>query len=68
MTAAADRHLEIVYRNWQKVQSGWFPLQVSFYRVNGRLAREIRVADLRINPTIPPVLMDLETLEGIGCR
>jgi hypothetical protein len=58
-----DRHVEIVYRNWQKVQSGWFPLQVIF-RVNGRLAREIRVADLRINPTIPAELMDLETLKA----
>ena len=58
-----DRHVEMVYRNWQKVQSGWFPFQVHFH-VNGRLAREIRVADLRINPTIPAELMDLETLKA----
>jgi hypothetical protein len=61
--AAADRHLEIVYRNWQKAQTGWFPLHVVF-TINGRLAREIRVADLRLNPTIPPVLMDLEALKA----
>jgi hypothetical protein len=61
------RRLEIVYENWQKVQSGWFPFQVQFY-VNGRLAREIRVADLRINPSIPSSLMDLGIAEGIGCR
>jgi hypothetical protein len=58
-----DRHLEIVYRNWQKVQSGWFPFQVLF-RVNGRLDREIRVADLRINPSIPAELMDPEALKA----
>lgn len=57
------RRLEIVYENWQKVQSGWFPFQVQFY-VNGRLAREIRVADLRINPSIPSSLMDLESLKA----
>jgi hypothetical protein len=33
-----DWRLEIVYRNWQKVQSGWFPLQIVFY-VNERLVR-----------------------------
>lgn len=62
-TEAGGRRLEVVYLNWQKVQSGWFPLQVHFY-VNGRLAREIRVADLRINPSIPSGLMDLEVLKA----
>ena len=40
------------YRNWQKVQSGWFPFQVDF-TINGRLAREIRVADLRTQSVHP---------------
>ena len=62
-TTAADRHLEIFYRNWQKVQSGWFPFQVDF-TINGRLAREIRVTDLRLNPSIPADMMDLETLKA----
>jgi hypothetical protein len=57
------RRLEIFYRNWQKVQSGWFPFQVVFY-INDRLAREIRVADLRLNPSIPSELMDLEALKA----
>lgn len=59
---AADRRLEILYRNWQKVQSGWFPFQVVF-TINGRLAREVRVADLRLHPTIPSEMMDLEALK-----
>ncbi|WP_319408061.1 hypothetical protein [uncultured Desulfosarcina sp.] len=59
----AGRRLEIFYRNWQKVQSGWFPYQVDF-TVNGRLAREIRVTDLRLNPSIPSELMDLEALKA----
>ncbi len=62
-TAAADRRLEIFYRNWQKIQSGWFPFQVDF-SINGRLAREIRVADLRLNPSIPADMMDLEALKA----
>jgi hypothetical protein len=61
--AAADRRMEIFYRNWQKAQSGWFPLQVVF-TINGRLAREIRVTDLRLNPAIPSALMDLEALQA----
>ena len=62
-TAAADRRLEIFYRNWQKIQSGWFPFQVDF-SINGRLAREIRVTDLRLNPSIPADMMDLEALKA----
>ena len=60
---AAGRHLAIYYRNWRQAQSGWFPLQVDF-TINGRLAREIRVADLRLNPSIPSALMDLEALKA----
>jgi hypothetical protein len=60
---AAGPSLEIFYDNWQKVQSGWFPFQVRF-TVNGRLAREIRVADLRVNPSLPSALMDLEALKA----
>ena len=54
--------LEIYYREWQKWQSGWFPLQVEFYQ-DGRLAREIRVAEVRLNPSIPAELMDPEALK-----
>ncbi|MFO7715390.1 hypothetical protein [Desulfosarcina sp.] len=55
--------LEIFYHNWQKSQSGWFPWQVLFY-LNGRLAREIRVTGLRLNPSIPADMMDLEALKA----
>ena len=65
--AGADRRLEIFYRSWRKVQSGWFPFQVDF-TINGRLAREIQVADLRINPSIPADLMDLEALKASAAR
>ncbi len=65
--AGADRRLEIFYRSWRKVQSGWFPFQVDF-TINGRLAREIRVADLRINPSIAADLMDLEALKAAAAQ
>ncbi len=65
--AGADRRLEIFYRSWRKVQNGWFPFQVDF-TINGRLAREIQVADLRINPSIPADLMDLEALKASAAR
>ncbi|MCB2149233.1 MAG: hypothetical protein KQI81_22320 [Deltaproteobacteria bacterium] len=59
----AGGRMQIFYRNWQKVQSGWFPYQVDF-TINGRLARQIRVTDLRPNPSIPSELMDLEALKA----
>ena len=60
---AAGSRLEIFYRDWQKVQSGWFPFQVIFY-TGGRLTREIRVTNLRLNPAIPSEIMDLEALKA----
>ena len=55
--------LEIYYREWQKLQSGWFPMQVVFY-LDDRLVREIRVADLRLNPSLPAEMMDPEVLKA----
>jgi hypothetical protein len=62
-SAGDGLRLEIFYRNWQKVQSGMFPLQVMFYTA-GRLAREIRVANLQPNPSVPSELMDPEALKA----
>jgi hypothetical protein len=55
--------LEIHYLNWQKLKSAWFPLQVLFYK-NGRLVREIRAVNLKINPSLPAKLMDPEALKA----
>lgn len=62
-TDDAGRRLEIYYRNWQKIQDGWFPMQVAFYS-DDNLLREIRVVNLRLNPSIPSELMDLEALKA----
>ena len=59
----AGSRLEIYYREWQKFQSGWFPLQVVFYQ-DDALVREIRVADVSLNPSIPGELMDPEALKA----
>ena len=58
-----DWRLAIFYHNWQKVQDGWFPNQVLFY-INGRLSRELRVVQIRVNPSIPAELMDPEALKA----
>jgi len=60
---AGGGRLAITYQDWRKVQSGWFPFQVSFH-VNDQLVREIRVADLRINPAIPEGWLDPEALRA----
>jgi len=62
-TDSTDNRLDIVYRNWEKLQSGWFPMQVQFY-MGDRLVREIRVASLRLNPSIPAETMDPEVLKA----
>lgn len=61
--AMTGRHLEIYYHKWRKLQDGWFPMQVTFY-TDGRLDREIRLVDLRLNPSIPAETLDLEALKA----
>lgn len=58
-----NQRLEIYYRNWQKIQDGWFPAQVVFY-INDHLAREIRVVEMRPHPSIPAEMMDPEALKA----
>jgi hypothetical protein len=60
---STGNRLEMVYRDWEKRQSGWFPMQVQFY-VEDKLVREIRVANLRLNPSIPAEIMDPEALKA----
>ncbi|BBO75108.1 hypothetical protein DSCW_25250 [Desulfosarcina widdelii] len=62
-TDETGSRLEIFYRGWKKLQSGWFPMQVQFY-LDDRLVREIRVASLRLNPSIPAETMDPEALKA----
>jgi hypothetical protein len=57
------QRLDIRYLNWRKIQDSWFPMQVMFY-TGEHLVREIRVGDLRLNPSIPSGLMDLEALKA----
>ena len=38
--------------------------QTVYIEADGRLAREIRVTDLRLNPAIPSEIMDLEALKA----
>ncbi len=63
VSAQQARHMEIFYYDWRKIQSGWFPFQVVFV-VDGRLTQEIRVAGLRLNPSLPPDYLDVEALKA----
>lgn len=62
-TEASDQRLEMYYRNWQKIQDGWFPAQVVF-NINDRPAREIRVVEMHPNPSIAAEMMDPEALKA----
>lgn len=57
----AGQRLTVQYDNWKKVQDGWFPSQVSF-SLNDHLVREIRVVQIRVNPSLPAEMMDPEAL------
>lgn len=55
--------MEIFYRDWRKSNKGWFPFHV-VTMVDGQPDREIRVTQLRVNPSIPSTKMDLEALQA----
>ena len=54
--------LEIRYDDWRQVNHTWYPMHVAIYK-GGGIVREIRVEALRVNPSFPKALLDVEHLE-----
>ncbi len=56
--------LEVRYLNWQEVRGTWYPMHIEFY-AGQRLVREIKVEDIRINPSFPEGIFDIEHIKSI---
>jgi len=52
---------EVRYLDWRQVNSVWYPMLMEFYE-DGILLREIRVERMRVNPTFPTELFDVNRL------
>jgi outer membrane lipoprotein-sorting protein len=59
-TPGAD--LEIRYDDWRQVKHTWYPMHVAIYK-GGGMVREIRVQAVRVGPSFPKGLMDVESLQ-----
>jgi outer membrane lipoprotein-sorting protein len=53
---------EIRYDDWRQVNNTWYPMHVAIYK-KGKIAREIRVEALRVNPSFPKGMLDVESLK-----
>ena len=54
--------LEIRYDDWRQVKRTWYPMHVAIYK-GGGMVREIRVEALRVDPSFPIGLLDVESLQ-----
>lgn len=55
--------VEIIFRDWRKIQKGRFPFHV-VTKVDGQLAREIQITDFVVNPSIVFEHMDMEAVQA----
>ena len=56
--------LEVRFREWREVESTWYPMRIEFFR-NQILIREIIVENIRVNPSLPQELFDIDHLKSI---
>ncbi len=56
--------LEVRYLEWREVDSIWYPMRIEFFR-NHVLCREILVQNIRVNPSLPRELFDIDHLKSI---
>ncbi len=54
--------MEIRYDDWRQVNDTWYPMHVAIYKAGG-IVREIRVEAMRVNPSFPKGLLDVERLK-----
>lgn len=57
----ATRNLEVLYLDWKNLNKTWYPMRIEFYS-NGNLVREIHVQDIKVNPSFPDDLFDIQKL------
>ena len=63
MTRRPTQRLEVLYLNWQESNHTWYPMHIEFF-FNGSLAREIYVQDIKVNPSFPADIFDIQQLKS----
>lgn len=56
--------MEVRYKEWRQVSNTWYPMHIEFL-TNGVLVREINVQTIKVNPSFPDELFDIEHLKSI---
>ena len=56
--------MEVRYQEWRRVSHTWYPMRIEFL-TNGVLVREINVQTIKVNPSFPAELFDIEHLKSI---
>lgn len=59
---APEMTTEIRYDDWRQVNKTWYPMQVVIYK-DGNMVREIKVETMRVNPSFPKGMLDVERLK-----
>ncbi len=59
-----ENSLEVRYFEWRKVHHTWYPMGIEFF-ATGILVRKIHVQDIKVNPSFPDELFDIEHLKSL---
>ena len=63
MTRQPTQRLEVLYLNWQKTNRTWYPMHIAFF-LNDSLIREIYVQDIKVNPSFPEDIFDIQEVKS----
>jgi outer membrane lipoprotein-sorting protein len=63
MTRRPGQRLEVLYLNWQAMNKAWYPMHIEFF-FNGNLVREIYVQDIKVNPSFPADIFNIQELKS----
>lgn len=58
-----NESLEVRYAGWHQVNRTWYPMHIELF-VNDILVREIKVQDIRVNPSFTEDIFDIEYLRS----
>ncbi len=63
IASQTQQRLEVRYLQWQKLKNTWYPMRIEFI-ADGNLVREIHVKNIKVNPSFPKNLFDIEHLKS----
>jgi outer membrane lipoprotein-sorting protein len=63
MTRQPTQRLEVLYLNWQATNRTWYPMHIEFI-LNDSLIREIYVQDIKVNPSFPTDIFDIQEIKS----